>query len=478
MPPARAVTAQDSAFLDGLVRCAVAALLLANAAVGYADSDIWGHMSIGLDTLRQGHLLRVDPYSFTHDQVWVNHEWLWEVATAWLYQRGGLGALLVMRAVLIGLVLWLVDRATRQAPGWVRLVTLCLVAIDCVGQWRSTRPQIASLAFYAVLLTNIEAWWLPALFGLWANVHAGWLIGLVALGSRALVIRNRRTSTLAVLSVIATLLNPYGVGLWTTTIGGLVRSRGFTDLTEWSPVWALSAGQDTLWLWLATAAAIVAISRRARFGWWDIAWTCATMVAAANTRRLLAFAAVTAAMVVVARYEPPCTPVRVVWTPARRAVAAALAGILLVVALVRIRPGLTCFPPLTAWNAPEPGAVAFLRATPVSRAVVHFDFGEYAIFHLRDRLRVSVDNRHYTVYSNAALEASDRFVAGHDPDYPDRIGADAVWLFRDNAVPLKQMEERGWHRRFDGPRTVILLREAGPVVRGEWNGATPCFPNP
>ena len=31
-----------------------------------ADSDIWGHMAIGVDTLRLGHLLRVDPYSL-HD---------------------------------------------------------------------------------------------------------------------------------------------------------------------------------------------------------------------------------------------------------------------------------------------------------------------------------------------------------------------------------------------------------------------------
>lgn len=477
MSPSRELDAQDRAFVDGLVRLAVAVLLLANAVVGYTDSDLWGHMAIGIDTLRLGHLLRVDPYSFTHDQVWVNHEWLWDVTTAWLYQRGGLPALLAMRAVLIASVMWLVDRATRRAPGWIRLLTLCLVALACVGQWRSTRPQIVSLALYAALLTNIEAWWLPVMFGFWSNLHAGWLIGIGAVATRALVLRTRRSSVIALSCVAATLINPYGAGLWNATLGGLLRG-GFTDLTEWRPIWSLAAGQEALWLWLAVAIALVAVSRRTRLGMWPTGWSCVTLLAAANTRRLLAFAAVTAAVLMVGRYQPARDTVAIAWTPRRRLIAGATLAFALVLAVVQITPSLTCFAPLPAWNAPEPGAVAFLRSEPVSRAVVHFDFGEYAIFHLRDRLRVSVDNRHYTVYSDTALEASDRFIAGDDPEYPERIGADAIWLLRANDVALTQMQNRGWHRRFDGPRTVILLREAGPVVRGEWNGATPCFPNP
>ena len=146
MSSARPLDAQNKAFVDLLARAVVGVLLVGNAVVGYADSDIWGHMAIGVDTLRLGHLLRVDPYSFTHDLGWVNHEWLWEVTTAWLFQRGGLPALLVTRAVLVATVLWLVDCATRSAPGPIRLVTLCLVALACVGQWRSTRPQLSSLA--------------------------------------------------------------------------------------------------------------------------------------------------------------------------------------------------------------------------------------------------------------------------------------------------------------------------------------------
>ncbi|MFN7982030.1 MAG: hypothetical protein U0Q11_09250 [Vicinamibacterales bacterium] len=476
MSSGRQLDAQNKAFVDLLVRAAVAVLLVGNAVVGYADSDIWGHMAIGVDTLRLGHLLRVDPYSFTHDVAWVNHEWLWEVTTAWLFQHGGLPALLVTRAVLVATVLWLVDRATRFVPGPVRLMTLCLVALACVGQWRSTRPQLASLAAYAVLLSSLDARWLPAMFAVWANVHGGWLIGIAAMGLRALVTASRRAIVLAIACAAATLLNPYGLRLWTATIGGLLRDP--TDVTEWRPIWSLPVEPGMVAIWLLMLAVLLLVWRRTRSTPWGYTWTCATMLAAANTRRLIAFAAITIAMTVMSRYEPVPESPGIVWTSARRLAAAVTLAIALIVAAVQVAPSLTCFAPLPGWNAPEPGAVAFLRSSTAKRAIVHFDFGEYAIFHLRDRLRVSVDNRHYTVYSDAALKAGDRFVSGQDPEYPERIGADAIWLLRSNVVPLAQMETRGWHRRFDGPRTVILLRDDGPLVHGEWSGDTPCFPNP
>ena len=44
------------------------------------DPDLWGHVRFGLDWLHTWKLPRVDPYSFTQDRVWINHEWLSEVA--------------------------------------------------------------------------------------------------------------------------------------------------------------------------------------------------------------------------------------------------------------------------------------------------------------------------------------------------------------------------------------------------------------
>ena len=55
-------------------------LVLAAALATYtrADADLWGHVRFGLDTLGTRTLTSVDPYSFTQDKPWVNHEWLSE----------------------------------------------------------------------------------------------------------------------------------------------------------------------------------------------------------------------------------------------------------------------------------------------------------------------------------------------------------------------------------------------------------------
>jgi hypothetical protein len=122
--------------------------------------------------------------------------------------------------------------------------------------------------------------------------------------------------------------------------------------------------------------------------------------------------------------------------------------------------------------------VAFLRSTNVHRVFVYFDFGEYAIFHLRDRLQVSIDNRRETVYSEQLVEANSKFADGADPGFPDRINSDAVWWPTAKKDVLAPLEHSGWVRRFEGPRTIILLRSPGPLVRGRNTAGTPCFPNP
>jgi len=478
MNTSRSITTEEKSFIDTLTRTALLLLVLGRAAAGRTDTDIWGHMSIGLDMLRDRHFLWVDPYSFTHDQRWINHEWLWDIVVAAIYRAGGLPALVAFRALLVGIVLWIVDRATERAPGWVRIGALALVAVACAGQWQSTRPQIATLAFYAVLLVNLDAWWLPLLFLLWANVHGGWTFGIATLLVHALARRSARAFFVAAACVLVTLVNPYGVQLWIAI--GDAMTRGWADVSEWQPVWRLAAGADALVLWVIVAAATAAAWRYAkRDDWWAWGWTLVALAVAANSRRLTALAALTAVLLIAPAWVSAQEVVAVQWTAVRRRVAAGVIAVAGAAALAMIQPSLRCFPPVPEWRAPEPDAVAFLRSTGATRLVPHFDLGEYAIFHLRDRLRVAMDNRRETVYSDAAVQANQRFTDGLDPEYPDRIGADAVWWPAGQTAVIEGLERRGWIRRFEGPRTVVLLKVAGPVSHaGPLQAGTPCFPEP
>ena len=54
-----------------------------------ADPDLWGHLRFGLDMLAAKSVHSTDPYSFTADRSWINHEWLAELLMGAAYQTLG-----------------------------------------------------------------------------------------------------------------------------------------------------------------------------------------------------------------------------------------------------------------------------------------------------------------------------------------------------------------------------------------------------
>jgi hypothetical protein len=77
---------------------AVLALLLSIAAITRADPDLWGHVRFGVDILETRELPSDDPYSFTQDRPWINHEWLSELFMGAAWTIGGTPGLTLLKA--------------------------------------------------------------------------------------------------------------------------------------------------------------------------------------------------------------------------------------------------------------------------------------------------------------------------------------------------------------------------------------------
>ena len=75
---------------------ATTALAFMLATVTRADADLWGHLRFGLDILRDRRLTSVDPYSFTQDKPWLNHEWLSELLMGLSWTLGGSTGLIAL----------------------------------------------------------------------------------------------------------------------------------------------------------------------------------------------------------------------------------------------------------------------------------------------------------------------------------------------------------------------------------------------
>ena len=456
-------------------------VFVAIAASARTETDVWGHVKFGLDILRTRRLAAVDPYSFTSTQHWINHEWLSQLLFGGAYELGGTPALVALRAVSATVLVVTLTRAMRGLPWTWKALLLLGVIVVAVPQLRAVRPQVFTLAIYALVLAGLEsdARWLPALFALWANMHGGWLIGLGAVGAKAFLAPTRRRVVLLVACAGATLVNPYGVHLWMALADAI--ARGWNDVTEWQPIWRFAAGMDAALLWLLTTAGFVwALTRRRDIGRFELLWTVAVAIAAARAQRLIAFYGLTAAICVIARLRlRESAPRTINWDRQSIAVCVTAAAVAVAFSGLALRHSLSCLPPISPPVSPEAASVAYIeRAQLRGRVVMWFDWGLYAVWHVGHRLTVSIDNRRETVYADTVIRQHTDFYEGRNDGYPDELRADYVWL--PAALPVvESLRSQGWRPLFQGPRSIILGRSEAPAELSQTpapQGA--CFPNP
>ena len=235
------------------VRVTLLAFVAVVVTITKADPDLWGHLRFGLDMLSDGSLHATDPYSFSSDRVWINHEWLAELLMALAYNLAGpTGLALLKLAVIAGIVFILLTIAREEhASPFARDVYVALAVFATYSRTQVVRPQIFSVLIFCVILYLLRRferdrpnaiWFVPLCFALWANVHGGWFVGLAVLGVWTVIDaiqsgpRKRTVVVLGVfaLSILATAVNPYTVDLW-RFLGETVRGER-PDITDWAPL--------------------------------------------------------------------------------------------------------------------------------------------------------------------------------------------------------------------------------------------------
>ena len=492
------------------------ALVLATAAIGTpADADLWGHITFGRDIISTGQIVQADHYAFTSDRPWVNHEWLSEIVFAGVYDQAGSTGLVFFKLLMIAALLALVWRhLSRRHPS--AIVTAALIVLAFVGTfWRThtVRPQLFSVLFFAILLVIMTRadqgrrrglLLVPPLMALWVNFHGGWIVGLGVLGIWTALrivdsrIRLNERLILAVAglgAVAATLLNPYGAGMW-SFLAETVR-LGRPDIEEWGSVLTYPVALGGPWLLTLTAAAL-AVWRAGRPQRWDyVAIVALLAFASFRVSRLDAFFALAAMILLAPELTSLVGRVAGRWTaraPANTAHAPAAPALgILVITLVTVAamlvpaarivvPYASCLTIAGLW-VPEVEAGEFiLRNRLKGRMLTWFDWGEYAIWHFGPDLQVSMDGRRETVYTEGTIQAHRRFYAADETaaSYLRALNPDYIWLPKRLPV-TNTLRAAGWVTMFDGPVSVVFARAgaAGPVERVvDSRKAIRCFPGP
>lgn len=497
-----------------LVRAGLGLLLLTAALGTPADADLWGHVTFGRDIITSGHVIQTDTYSFTSDRPWVNHEWLAEVAMAWVYRVAGSAGLVGLKIAVIAalwLVLWRhIRRLIPPAP-----ITMILLVLAFVGTfWRThtVRPQLFSVLFFALLLSamvrfdqgsRVPILVAPILMALWVNVHGGWIVGLAVLGlwiafrvvdRRADLTSAQRVMLVSagLLAVAATLANPYGSGMW-RFLAETVRF-GRADIEEWGSVLTHPVALGLPWF-LMLSAAVLAAWRSPQMRRFDyLAIVSVMAILSFRVSRLDAFFALTVCLLLtpalVSALEPSARTPRLTQAerkPLQLGTGAILitvfaVGAMLIPAAPLMARYASCLPIDGPW-VPEPEAARFIALNRLTgRMVTWFDWGEYAIWQFSPALRVSMDGRRETVYRDETIQAHRRFYAADDTALPYLRTLDPDYIWVPTRVPIAaRLADAGWTSVFSGPISVVFARPgAGPFqpVAITTTTAVRCFPGP
>ncbi len=200
-----------------------------------------------------------DIFTYTaSDFRWINHEWLHDV---WLYVAtryagygwtAGLFALIWTAA--IGVV-------TRWRISWL----VASLALTALLPYLGVRPIAWTVLLLGVVLELLrrKCWWgLALVFALWANLHGGFVMGLVVVAVYAMVQRSLGAVGWLGGFVLVTLVNPYGWEVYVEIARTIGDQALRSMIVEWRPLAITYANAPYL------MAAVMAVWLVKGWPWW------------------------------------------------------------------------------------------------------------------------------------------------------------------------------------------------------------------
>ena len=160
------------------------------------DPDTLWQITVGQWIIDHRAVPTEDVYSFTmHGQPWISTQWLAQVMYAAAFALAGWAGPVVLAATAIATTFALLARfVSRRLPESATLVSV-VAALALTVPHAFARPHVLALPLlvaWAAGLTGAAdrreapSWWLLPVMTLWANIHGGFVFGLVLTGGLAL----------------------------------------------------------------------------------------------------------------------------------------------------------------------------------------------------------------------------------------------------------------------------------------------------
>lgn len=171
-------------------------LFLINGSGLLGDTDTYWQIAVGQGILESGAMPRVDIYSFTKPgEPWISSSWLAQVIYAVSYNVAGWAGPVVMASSAIAATFALLASVLERRISTIHATLVALAAMVLSAPHFLARPHVLAMpvmvAWAAGLMMASErrqppSLWLLPLIALWANLHGGFVFGLVLAGAFAI----------------------------------------------------------------------------------------------------------------------------------------------------------------------------------------------------------------------------------------------------------------------------------------------------
>jgi hypothetical protein len=212
--------------------------------------DLAYHIRAGNDIIDAGSLPGIDTYTFSAAGAsWVDQQWgaqLWLALVHRIDSWTGVALLLGGLAGATYGFLWLACRARGATPRAASLLAMASLVVGFTNL--SMRPQTFAFPLFTASLWIIAGrrqhpgrlGFLPPIAAVWANLHGSFVLAPLLAGLTWLEDRRDRRHiarsrlVIAVATLAATFVNPFGLGAWGYAIGLMTNGRILGDVSEWA----------------------------------------------------------------------------------------------------------------------------------------------------------------------------------------------------------------------------------------------------
>jgi len=220
----------------------------------FGDPDVAWHIAAG-DLIRETKSIPFhDSWSYTAtDERWYNISWLFDACISFVFEKTGVsGVYAITLLVFSSAITIMANYTVKKGADLLAVLPLIIPVLLVVFFGTIARPHMFSVIFTIIFYISLHKyrengkicslWILPIIMALWVNIHGGFLLAfpiIAVFAGEALLNKNRKAvreySLIVALCMLASLLNPYNFAVYYGAYRTFAGEFN-TYINEWKPV--------------------------------------------------------------------------------------------------------------------------------------------------------------------------------------------------------------------------------------------------